>query len=84
MVLGFNSADKRQIALDLLKKKSLSFPNVLDSSMEARLTTMQEYRISAVPITYVIDREGKVVEAWVGSQAGIPRAAKLLEKLGIE
>jgi peroxiredoxin len=45
---------------------------------------MQEYGVSAVPITYVIDREGKVVEAWVGSQAGIPRATELLEKLGIE
>ncbi len=32
-------------------------------------------------MTYLIDREGKVVEAWYGHQQG--RAEKALKKLGL-
>ena len=34
----------------------------------------------AVPLTYLIDREGKVVEAWYDSRQG--EAEKALKKLG--
>lgn len=37
--------------------------------------------MSAVPMTYLIDREGKVVEAWYGYELG--RAEKALKKLGL-
>jgi peroxiredoxin len=36
--------------------------------------------MSAVPMTYLIDREGKVVEAWYDYRQG--QAEKALKKLG--
>ena len=45
----------------------MTFPNALDTSEAAirsmfKLETLAGY--SAVPLNYVIDREGKVVDAW--------------------
>ena len=84
VVLGYNSADKREIALDLLKKNSLTFPSVLDSSPAAQETAVGNYRTSAVPTTYVIDREGKIADAWIGYDPESDRVPKLLEKFGIK
>ena len=83
MVLGVNTADDRKIALDYLKQSQVTFPNVLDSS-DAASRAMMEYEtlrgMSAVPMTYLIGHDGKVVEAWYGYQEG--RAEKALKKLG--
>ncbi len=61
----------------------MTFPNVLDSS-NAALQAMMQYEtlgsMSAVPMTYVIGREGKVVEAWYGYEPD--RTEKALKKLG--
>ena len=61
----------------------MTFPNVLDSS-EAAGRALMHYEtlggMSAVPMTYILDREGKVVEAWYGYDPG--RAEKALKKLG--
>jgi peroxiredoxin len=84
VVLGFDSADKRQIALDLLQKQGLTFPCVLDSSDAAIATTYQAYRATAVPMTYLIDREGKIAAAWLGFDEKDQRLPALLKKLGIE
>ena len=84
MVLGFNSADRRDIALDLLRKHSLTFPCVLDSSPAAVSAAVGKYRANAVPTTYVIDRDGKIVAAWIGYQKDDPRTLSALKKLGIE
>ncbi len=84
MVLGVNTADAHAIALDYLKANKVTFPNALDSS-EAANKAMRPYEtlggMSAVPMTYLIDREGKVVEAWYGYETG--RAEKALKKLGL-
>jgi peroxiredoxin len=81
VVLGVNTADDRKIALEYLKANRVTFPNILDSS-EAANRAMMQYEtlggMSAVPMTYVIDREGKVVEAWYGYEAG--RAERVLKK----
>ena len=83
MVLGVNTADARNIALEHLKANKVTFPNVLDAS-EAANRAMMQYEtlggMSAVPMTYLIDREGKVVEAWYDYREG--RAEKALKKLG--
>lgn len=83
MVLGVNTADDRKIALDYLKQSQVTFPNVLDFS-DAAGRAMMEYEtlrgMSAVPLTYLIGRDGKVVENWYGYQEG--RAEKALKKLG--
>ena len=84
VVLGFNSADQRKIALDLMRKHSLTFPTVLDSSPTASATALQKYHANAVPITYVIDRAGKIAMAWVGYQKDDPRVPEALKKLGFD
>lgn len=84
VVLGVNNADDRKIALAYLKENQVTFPNVLDTS-EAANGAMRQYEtlggMSAVPMTYLIDREGKVVAAWYGFQKG--GAEQALKKLGL-
>jgi peroxiredoxin len=84
VVLGFNNADDRKIALDYLKSNEVTFPNILDTSGEAGKAIL-EYEtlggMSAVPMTYVIDRDGKVADAWYGYEAS--RAQQALKKLGL-
>lgn len=84
MVLGFNSADKRQIALDLMQKNALTFPCILDSSQQAMMTRVAAYHASAVPMTYVIGRDGKIVDAWIGYEKDDQRVTGVLKRLGIE
>ncbi len=82
-MLGVNTADDRKIALDYLKQNGVTFPNALDSS-EAAGRAMWQYEtltgMSAVPMTYLIGKDGKVVEAWYDYRPG--RAEKLLKQLG--
>jgi hypothetical protein len=66
VVLGLNTADDRKIALDYLKENKVTFPNVLDSSDAANRAVAQNETLgdmSAVPMTYLIGRDGKVVDA---------------------
>jgi peroxiredoxin len=83
VVLGINNADDRKIALDYLKANQVTFPNILDAS-EAAGRAISQYEtlggMSAVPMTYVIDRQGKVVAAWYGYEE--TEAKKALKKLG--
>ena len=83
-MLGVNPSDDRKIALDYLKANQVTFPNVLDASDNAN-QAMTRYEtlggMSAVPLTYLIDRDGKVVQAWYGYEEG--RAEAALKKLGL-
>lgn len=66
-----------------LKANKVTFPNVLDGS-DAANRAMSQYEtlggMSAVPVTCLIDREGKVVEAWYDYRPG--QADTALKKLG--
>ena len=80
-----NTADDRKIALDYMKANDVTFPNVLESSDEANRAVMQYETLggmSAVPMTYVIGRDGKVVDAWYGYEAA--RTQQALKKLGLQ
>jgi len=69
VVVGFNCADKESTALDYLRKFSIGFQNVVDSSTEAKRVFFEEYQkpgMSAVPLSYLIDPEGRIVSAWYG------------------
>ena len=84
VVLGVNTADDRKIALDYMKANEVTFPNILDASDAANRAVSQYETLggmSAVPMTYVIGRDGKVVDAWYGYEKG--RAEKALKKLGL-
>ena len=83
VVLGVNCSDKKKIAVDLLEKDSVTFPNVIDSSRTTQSVIHRGYRMSGVPLNYIIDREGRVAAAWYGYSKKSGRGMKVLEKLGI-
>ena len=84
VVLGLNTADDRKIALDYLKANQVTFHNILDVSA-AGYRALSRYEtlegLGGVPMTYVINREGKVVDAWYGYLEN--RTKKAVKKLGL-
>lgn len=82
-MLGLNTADDRKIALEYLKANAVTFPNILDTSDTANRAVSQYETLgmSAVPMTYVINREGNVVDAWYGYEKDHTQRA--LKKLGL-
>ena len=84
VILGFNCADKKDLAKGLLAKKGVTFANVLDTSDAATNAAFRGYKMSGVPLNYFIDREGRVVESFYGFRKNDPRVKNALGKLGIE
>ena len=84
VILGFNCSDDKQIAMEFLRENSATFPNILDSSDAAHKVGFEGYKGSGVPLNYIIDREGKVVDAWYGYEKGHKRAIAALEKCGVK
>jgi peroxiredoxin len=83
VILGVDPADKRRIALDLLKKHGLTFPCFVDTSTKAQ-KLMEGYGVSAWPTNYIIDKEGKIVTAWMGFSEDHEDTKAALQKLGLE
>jgi peroxiredoxin len=83
VLLGFNCSDDATIAKNLLREHGVTYPTVLDSS-PAALAAAHAYGMSGVPLTYLIDRDGKVVESFYGFSEGDWRGLESLEKLGIQ
>jgi len=84
VVVGFDCWDDATIAKDLLAKHEVTFPSVLDSSMPATVTAMMTYKMNGVPLTYIIDREGKIARAFYGYEPSDTRGLETLRELGIE
>ena len=82
VILGLNCADNKKIGLDFLRDNSATFPNILDTSRAAVKVAFDDYKMSGVPLNYIIDREGKIVDAWYGYEEGHKRAIAALEKAG--
>jgi peroxiredoxin len=83
-VLGVNVADDRKIALDYLKANRVTFPIILDSSPEAWKAIGQYLALpdlGADPMTYVIGRDGKIMDGWFGYDSDRTKAA--VKKLGL-
>jgi peroxiredoxin len=84
VVLGVNLADDRKIALDYLEANHVTFPIILDSSPAARRAMAQYLALEdlgADPMTYVIGRDGKIVDGWFGYDQAETEAA--VKKLGL-
>jgi hypothetical protein len=82
VVLGLDPADDKKIASELLRENGVTFPNIIDSSEAARKASERDYPLGAWPTSYIIDRDGKVVDAWLGYDKGEPRAIAAIEKTG--
>jgi len=79
-----NVADDRKTALDYLKANHVTFPITLDTSPAARRAIAQYEALpdlGADPMTYIIGRDGKILDAWFGYDSRKTQAA--LEKLGL-
>jgi hypothetical protein len=84
VILGFNSADDKKIALEFLAENRATFPTIIDSSDAAVKVNFEDYKMSGVPVNYIIDREGKIVDAWYGYEQGHRRAKAALAKAGVK
>ncbi len=88
LVLGFDFADEKKIALDFLKDNSADFLNIIDASEPAQKVFFRDYQkmegMSGVPLNYIIDREGKIVNGWYGHDTETKPWVKALKKAGIE
>jgi peroxiredoxin len=84
VILGFNASDDKKIALEMLRENGVTFPNIIDSSDAAIKVCFQKYQHggrSAVPMSYLIDPDGKVVDAWYGYEEGHAKAKAALQKM---
>jgi glutathione peroxidase-family protein len=84
VILGLNCSDDKRIALDFMRENSATFPNILDSSDSAKKIAWSGYKQTAVPTSYIIDREGKVFDAFCGYEKGHKRITEILEKIGLK
>lgn len=81
VVLGINVSDDRAMVSDFLRKQQITFPSVLDTSEAAATVCSGQYGGGAVPMNYLIDGDGLIIDAWFGHS--MIRATNALKKAGI-
>jgi hypothetical protein len=87
VVLGFDACDDKKIAMEMLRDNGVTFPNIIDTSAAAEKVCFHVYQRfgrNAVPMSYIIGRDGKIVAAWYGYELGEPTAILALKKMGGE
>jgi peroxiredoxin len=69
--------------LEYLKENGVTFPVILDPSITTRsfIMSYQTLGMTAVPLSYLIGRDGKVIDCWYGKDDR--RADKAMRKLGL-
>jgi hypothetical protein len=77
-------SDDKQIAVEFFRENSATFPTILNSSEAANRVWFDDYKCMWVPLNYIIDKVGKVVDAWYGYEQGHKRALVALEKAGLK
>ena len=73
VVVGLDARDFRRDARAFAERFDLTFPLVYDGPGE----TTDPYGVTGFPETFVIDREGRIVEVFVGSVDGEEEQARL-------
>jgi cytochrome c biogenesis protein CcmG/thiol:disulfide interchange protein DsbE len=63
VVVGLDAKDFRRDARDFVRRYELTFPIVYDGPG----STLSRWGVTGFPETFVIDRDGKVVETFVGA-----------------
>ena len=84
-MLGVNTADAEDEVVEVIENAGIEFPNILDTTTDALVAWMKYETLSgstAVPLTYVIDREGNVIDAWYGYEK--KKAEDAIKKLTVE
>ncbi|MCU0918093.1 MAG: hypothetical protein MUC88_26555 [Planctomycetes bacterium] len=84
MILGFDFADDKKIARELLRENAATFPTILDSSQAATLVGCHDYKRTGVPLNYILDARHQVVDAGYGYEQGHQRALAALKKAGLK
>jgi len=74
-VVGLDARDFRSDARAFAKRFGLTFPLVYDGPGD----TLDGYGVTGFPETFVIDREGRVVEAFAGAVDGDDVRARFLD-----
>jgi len=84
IVVGYNTSDEEKYIRELLNEYKATYPNIYNTSEEARAVQFEEYQkkgYSAVPLNYVIDRNGNVALVWYGYDHGkTTKIERLLEE----
>jgi peroxiredoxin len=87
VILGFfNFANDKKITLEFLHENGPTFPTILDASDAAKKVVFRDYKYMriGVPLNYIMDRQGKIVDAWYGDEEGHARALAALKKAGLK
>jgi cytochrome c biogenesis protein CcmG, thiol:disulfide interchange protein DsbE len=75
VVVGLDAKDFRRDARDFVSRYELTFPIVYDGPG----STLSRWGVTGFPETFVIDRQGKVVETFVGAVNSDEDRARLRE-----
>jgi peroxiredoxin/outer membrane lipoprotein-sorting protein len=84
-LLGFNCTDDRRIARAFLQANGVTFPCVLDPS-EAATRLMHKGlrdRAEIVPLNYILDPQGQIVDGWFGQDQDPDRILAALKAAGL-
>jgi len=83
--LGFNCSDDRRLGRAFLRANRVTFPTVLDSSEAAARLIRTGYgnRAGILPLNYIIDPQGRVVDGWFGQEQDADRVLAALRKAGL-
>ncbi len=84
VVLGVNVMDDKAVVREFLHQQKVTFPNILDTSPAAEQIYFQDYGVGTIPLNYLINRDGIVVDSWIGYQAGQARVNSALKMLGFD
>ncbi len=84
-MIGLNCMDEKKFVEKFVKDRKLTYPIVFDISEKAKKTVYEDLGCKGgVPVNYIIDRKGRVVDAWYGHFKDKNRARSALKKLGIK
>ena len=92
VILGFNCWEDDNAAREFFRRNGATFPTVLDASGAAYSVYYTGYRGTGLMLSYIIDRQGNVVDAFIDEpkrgtpthDEGCARALAALKKAGLE
>jgi len=86
VVLGLNFTDDKRIIQAFLRENPLTFPMIHDCSSISRGVVAQGYgdKTATMPMSCIIDRQGRIVDAWLGYEQNHKRATDALQKAGLQ